>query len=232
MSYVSPLDVGKIKVRVTVLVVGMTPSLTSCSIIPPTRPGPLKVTGTLVKVDKDTGDVLKPLATVVKDFNLVLKTDVQGSIEPLVQSLEELSVEEVNVKVIHASVGSVTESDVQLAVASAGVIIAFNVQTEPGAERLAKQEQVEIREYQIIYSILEDVEKAVKGMLAPIYREVQDATIEVRQVFRAVITGRTPPPPTPFAGRSASSPTTFSRRSRALPASLPTNPAAPISAAC
>ncbi len=120
----------------------------------------------------------------VKDFNLILKTDVQGSIEPLVQSLEELTVEEVNVKVIHASVGSVTESDVQLAVASAGVIIAFNVQTEPGAERLAKQEAVEIREYQIIYAILEDVEKAVKGMLAPVYREVQDATIEVRQVFR------------------------------------------------
>ena len=120
----------------------------------------------------------------VKDFNLILKTDVQGSIDPLVQSLEELSVEEVNVKVIHAAVGSVTESDVQLAVASAGVIIAFNVQSEPGAERLAKQEAVEIRDYQIIYAILEDVEKAVKGMLAPVYREVQDATIEVRQVFR------------------------------------------------
>ncbi len=120
----------------------------------------------------------------VKDFNLVLKTDVQGSIDPLVQSLEDLSVEEVKVKVIHASVGSITESDVQLAVASSGVIIAFNVPTEPGAERLAKQEKVEIREYQIIYNILEDVEKAVKGMLAPVYREVQDATIEVRQVFR------------------------------------------------
>ncbi|MDA1010099.1 MAG: translation initiation factor IF-2, partial [Chloroflexi bacterium] len=120
----------------------------------------------------------------VKDFNLVLKTDVQGSIDPLVQSLEELTVDEVKVKVIHASVGSVTESDVQLAVASAGVIIAFNVPTEPGAERLAKQEQVEIREYQIIYEILEDVEKAVRGMLAPVYREVQDGTVEVRQVFR------------------------------------------------
>jgi translation initiation factor IF-2 len=120
----------------------------------------------------------------VKDFNLVLKTDVQGSIDPLVQSLEDLSVDEVNVKVIHASVGSITESDVQLAVASAGVIIAFNVPTEPGAERLAKQEKVEIREYQIIYEILEDVEKAVKGMLAPVYREVQDGVVEVRQVFR------------------------------------------------
>ncbi|MEX2374995.1 MAG: translation initiation factor IF-2 [Dehalococcoidia bacterium] len=120
----------------------------------------------------------------VKDFNLVLKTDVQGSIEPLVQSLEEQTVDEVNVKVIHASVGSITESDVQLAVASSGVIIAFNVPTEPGAERLAKQEGVEIREYSIIYEILEDVEKAVRGMLAPVYREVQDGTAEVRQIFR------------------------------------------------
>jgi len=120
----------------------------------------------------------------VKDFNLVLKTDVQGSIDPLVQSLEDLTVDEVKVKVIHASVGSITESDVQLAVASAGVIIAFNVPTEPGAERLAKQESVEIREYAIIYDILEDVEKAVRGMLAPIYREVQDGMAEVRQVFR------------------------------------------------
>ncbi|MQC19392.1 MAG: translation initiation factor IF-2 [Chloroflexi bacterium] len=120
----------------------------------------------------------------VKDFNLVLKTDVQGSIDPLMQSLEEQTVDEVKVKVIHASVGSITESDVQLAVASAGVIIAFNVPTEPGAERLAKQEQVEIREYQIIYEILEDVEQAVRGMLAPVYREVQDGTVEVRQVFR------------------------------------------------
>jgi len=120
----------------------------------------------------------------VKDFNLILKTDVQGSIEPLVQSLEDLSVEEVKVRVIHASVGSVTESDVQLAVASSGVIIAFNTTAEPGARRLADQEKVEIRDYQIIYDIVEDVEKAVKGMLAPVYREVQDATIEVRQIFR------------------------------------------------
>ncbi|MEX1022220.1 MAG: translation initiation factor IF-2 [Dehalococcoidia bacterium] len=120
----------------------------------------------------------------VKDFNLVLKADVQGSIEPLVGALEDLTVEEVNVKVIHASVGSITESDVQLAVASAGVIIAFNTTTEPGARRLADQEKAEIREYSIIYDIVEDVEQAVKGMLAPIFREVQDATIEVRQIFR------------------------------------------------
>jgi len=120
----------------------------------------------------------------VQDLNLVLKADVQGSIEPLVQTLEDLSVEEVNVKVIHASVGSVTESDIQLAVASQGVVIGFNVSPEPGAKRLAEQEGVEVREYQIIYDIVEDVEKAVRGMLQPIYEERRDALVEVRQVFR------------------------------------------------
>ncbi|MPZ98125.1 MAG: translation initiation factor IF-2 [Dehalococcoidia bacterium] len=120
----------------------------------------------------------------IQDLNLVLKADVQGSIEPLVQTLEDLSVEEVNVKVIHASVGSVTESDIQLAVASQGVVIGFNVSPEPGAKRLAEQEGVEVREYQIIYDIVEDVEKAVRGMLQPIYEERRDALIEVRQIFR------------------------------------------------
>jgi translation initiation factor IF-2 len=120
----------------------------------------------------------------VQDFNLVLKADVQGSLEPLVGTLEDLSVDEVNVKVIHASVGSITESDVQLAVASKGVIIGFNTAPEPGAKRLADQEGVEIREYRVIYDIVDDVERAVTGMLAPVFEERQDATIEVRQVFR------------------------------------------------
>ena len=120
----------------------------------------------------------------VTDFNLVLKADVQGSIDPLVHTLEDLSVEEVRVKVVHASVGSVTESDVQLAAAARGVIIAFNTGSEQGAHRLADQEKVEIREYRIIYEIVEDVEKAVKGLLDPIYEERPDARIEVRQVFR------------------------------------------------
>ncbi|RLT44096.1 MAG: translation initiation factor IF-2 [Chloroflexi bacterium] len=120
----------------------------------------------------------------VTEFNLVLKADVQGSIDPLVHTLEDLSVEEVRVKVVHASVGSVTESDVQLAAAARGVIIAFNTGAEQGANRLADQEKVEIREYKIIYEIVEDVEKAVKGLLEPIYEERADALIEVRQVFR------------------------------------------------
>jgi translation initiation factor IF-2 len=120
----------------------------------------------------------------VADFNLVLKADVQGSIDPLVRTLEDLSVEEVRVKVIHASVGAVTESDVQLAAAAKAVLIAFNTGVEQGAKGLADQERVEIRDYKIIYEIVEDVEKAVQGLLEPIYEERADATVEVRQIFR------------------------------------------------
>ena len=120
----------------------------------------------------------------VKDMNIVLKADVQGSLEPLVDTLDDLSVDEVNTKVIHASVGSINESDVQLAVASTGIIIGFNVQPETGAKRLANKEGVEIRLYNIIYDIIQDVEAAVQGMLEPIYEERQDAVIEIRQIFR------------------------------------------------
>jgi translation initiation factor IF-2 len=120
----------------------------------------------------------------VQDMNIVLKADVQGSLEPLVETLEELSVEEVNARVIHAAVGTVNESDVQLAMASTGVIIGFNVGPEPGAKRLADQEGVEIREYRIIYDIVKDVEQAVTGMLKPIYEEREDGKLEVRQIFR------------------------------------------------
>ena len=120
----------------------------------------------------------------VQDFNIVLKTDVQGSIEPLVRAIEGLAVDEINVKVIHAAAGTVNESDVNLAVASQGVIIAFNTRPEPGAQRLAEAEHVEIREYRVIYDVIEDVEQAVRGMLQPIYEERRDAVAEVRQVFR------------------------------------------------
>ena len=120
----------------------------------------------------------------VQDMNIVLKADVHGSLEPLVETLDNLSIDEVNTKVIHASVGTVNESDVQLAVASTGVIIGFNVQPETGAKRLAEQEGVEIRLYDIIYDIISDIEQAVQGMLEPIFEENQDAIVEVRQVFR------------------------------------------------
>jgi translation initiation factor IF-2 len=120
----------------------------------------------------------------VADFNIVLKTDVQGSIEPLVRALEGASVEGVNVKVIHASAGTINESDVNLAVASKGVIIGFNTSIEPGARRLAEAERVEVREYRVIYDIIDDVERAVRGLLEPVYEEQEDGRAEVRQVFR------------------------------------------------
>jgi translation initiation factor IF-2 len=120
----------------------------------------------------------------VRDFNIVLKTDVQGSIEPLVRALEGLGVEGINVKVIHASAGTINESDVNLAVASKGIVIGFNTDPEPGARRHAEVEKVEIREYRVIYDIIDDVERAVNGLLEPIYREDEDSRMEVRQVFR------------------------------------------------
>ena len=120
----------------------------------------------------------------VRDFNIVLKTDVQGSIEPLVRALEGASVEGVNVKVIHAAAGTINESDVNLAVASHGVVIGFNTQPETGARRLAETEKVEIREDRVIYDILDDVNRAVRGLLEPVFEEREDARIEVRQVFR------------------------------------------------
>ena len=119
----------------------------------------------------------------MKELNLILKTDVQGSIEPIRQSLEVLSNEEVNVKVIHSDTGAVNESDVNLAIASGGIIIAFGTGTEPGAERLIAQAKVDLRNYTIIYNITEDVENALKGMLEPRYKDVVTGHAEVREVF-------------------------------------------------
>jgi translation initiation factor IF-2 len=120
----------------------------------------------------------------LKELNIIVKTDVQGSIEPIRTSLERLSNEQVKVKIIHTGTGGVTESDVMLAVASKGVIIAFNTGEEGGAQRLAADEKVDIRHYSVIYNIVEDVDKALKGMLEPTFKEVVTAHAEVRQVFR------------------------------------------------
>ena len=123
-------------------------------------------------------------AGTVQDFNIVLKTDAQGSIEPLVRALVAEGLDEVNVKVIHAAAGTINESDVNLAVASKGVILGFNTQPEPGAKRLAEQEKVEIRLYDVIYDIVDDVKQAVNGMLEPIFEEREDGAAEVRAIFR------------------------------------------------
>jgi translation initiation factor IF-2 len=120
----------------------------------------------------------------LKELNIILKTDVQGSIEPIRTSLERLTNEQVKVKIIHTGSGAVTESDVMLAIASKGIIIAFNTGLEGGAERIATTEKVDIRHYNIIYKIVEDVDKALKGMLEPTFSEVVTAHAEVRKIFR------------------------------------------------
>ena len=119
----------------------------------------------------------------VKDLNIVLKADVQGSLEPIKISLERLAGEEVKVKVIHQATGNITESDVLLAQASHGIIVGFNVRVEPGAKRAAETASVDIRLYNVIYDAVEDVRKALIGMLEPKFAEVQEGRAEVRQLF-------------------------------------------------
>jgi len=121
----------------------------------------------------------------VKELNIVLKADVQGSIEPIRISLEQLATEEVKVRVIRSGTGNVTESDIMLGVASHGVIIGFNVDSETGAKRLAEKEGISIRFYNVIYSLIDDVSKALQGLLEPTYVEVVIGRAEVRAVFTA-----------------------------------------------
>ena len=120
----------------------------------------------------------------LKQFNVIVKTDVQGTAEAMKSSLEKLSNEEVRVKVIHSGAGGVTETDVQLAKAAKALIIAFNVRPVGVAKTLAEKDGVEIKQYSIIYQALEDVENAMKGMLTPIYVEKNIGNAEVRQVFK------------------------------------------------
>ena len=120
----------------------------------------------------------------LKQLNLIVKADVQGSVEALKQSLEKLSNSEVKVSVIHANVGGVTESDVTLAKVSNAIIIAFNVRPGLMAKSVADKEQVEIKTYSVIYDAINDVEAAMKGMLDPVYKEVVIGTAQVRQLFK------------------------------------------------
>ncbi|MBC8275078.1 MAG: translation initiation factor IF-2 [Chloroflexi bacterium] len=121
----------------------------------------------------------------IKDLNIILKTDVQGSIEPIKDSLEQMGDEKVKVRVIHSGSGSITESDVLLALASKGIIIGFNSRPEPGAQRLAEAESISIRYYNVIYEVVKDVDKALKGMLEPTYTEVIEGQAEIMAVFDA-----------------------------------------------
>ena len=120
----------------------------------------------------------------LKDLNIIVKADVQGSVEAVRQSLEKLSNEEVRVKVIHGGVGAVNESDVMLANASNALIVGFNVRPDPVAEANAERDNVEMRMYRVIYDCIEEVEAAIKGMLAPKYRDVEMGKAEVRSVFK------------------------------------------------
>src|SRR6202035_4091022 len=125
----------------------------------------------------------------VKELKVILKGDVQGSVEALADALARLSTEEVKLEVIHASAGAISETDVTLASASKAIIIGFNVRPEPKAAQVAEKEGVEIRLYTIIYEVINDMREAMEGLLAPTYREKSLGRAEVRQTF--VVQGTT-----------------------------------------
>ena len=119
----------------------------------------------------------------IKELNIVLKTDVEGSIEPIKTSIERMGTEKTKARVIHVASGSITESDVLLASASKGIIIGFNTPATPGATQLANVEAVGIQHYDVIYKLVEDMDRTLKGMLEPTYAEVLSGRAEVRAVF-------------------------------------------------
>ncbi len=121
----------------------------------------------------------------IKDLNIIVKADVQGSVEAVKQSLEKLSNDEVRVRVVHGGVGTISESDVLLASASNAIIIGFNVRPDNTVTAAAERENVDIRLYRVIYNAIEDVEKAMKGMLAPEFKEQVLGHAEIRQTFKA-----------------------------------------------
>ncbi len=125
----------------------------------------------------------------MKELKLIVKADVQGSVEAVRQSLEKLSNEEIRVNVIHSAVGAIRESDVMLASASNAIIVGFNVRPDPVAEENAKRDGVDLRLYRIIYACIEEIQAAMKGMLAPKFREVQLGKVEVRQTYKITNVG-------------------------------------------
>jgi translation initiation factor IF-2 len=128
----------------------------------------------------------------IQELNLIVKADVAGSLEPIVSSLSKLGDAKLKARVIHQGIGAVTRSDVMLAVASQGIIIAFNVLAEGSAEALIEQEKVDLRQYNIIYKLIEDVDKALKGLLEPVYKDVLVGRAQVLQLFhvkKTVIAG-------------------------------------------
>ena len=119
----------------------------------------------------------------VKALNLIIKTDVQGTIDAVKSSLESVSTQQTKVNIIHVASGSITESDVLLGVASKAIIVGFNSRPEPGARALANQEGVEIRFYDVIYNLADDVEQALLGLLEPVFRDIIEGLATIRAVF-------------------------------------------------
>lgn len=120
----------------------------------------------------------------IKELNIIVKADVQGTVEALTASLQKIDVEGVKVNIIHNGVGAITESDIILATASNAIIIGFNVRPTPNAKSMAEQENVDIRLHRIIYKAIEEIEQAMKGLLDPEYEEKVIGQVEVRQTFK------------------------------------------------
>jgi len=134
-----------------------------------------------VTLEAISGDIA---AGRTKDLNIVIKADVQGSVEAIRSSVERLAQPEVRVNIIHTGTGAVSESDAMLAAASKAVIVAFNVKAEPGAKKMAENEGIDLRNYKIIYELLDDIDRAVKGLIEPVTVEIIDGHAEVKAVFR------------------------------------------------
>jgi translation initiation factor IF-2 len=141
--------------------------------------------GTKVSLD----DLFSQIESGVKNLNIIIKSDVQGSAEAVKSSLEKLSNDEVKVNVLHAVAGGITESDVMLASASNAIIIGFNVRPDKNTLDIAAREKVEIRTYRIIYECIEEIEAALKGMLAPQYKETVIGRAEVRNAIHVPSVG-------------------------------------------
>ncbi|WP_036736384.1 translation initiation factor IF-2, partial [Paenibacillus zanthoxyli] len=120
----------------------------------------------------------------IKDLNVIIKADVQGSVEALKGSLAKIEVEGVRVKIIHSGAGAITESDITLAAASNAIVIGFNVRPDAQTKAAAEQEKVDVRLHNIIYNVIEEIEQAMKGMLDPVFKENVIGHAEVRNVFK------------------------------------------------
>jgi translation initiation factor IF-2 len=120
----------------------------------------------------------------VKELPIILKADVQGSIEPIVNQLEKLSNDQVKVKILHTGTGAIGNNDASLAVASGAIIVGFNVEADDPARKMADSEGIDIRTYNVIYRLTEDIQKAMAGMLEPVYKEVALGWAEVRAIFK------------------------------------------------